>query len=215
MRKILCISAGVIVVGLYGYHVYGLVAYTRAYGAYATAADRHTEAALIPAVAENPLRLDLNQALSDVLNTSLTPAHRIERAEAGLALLILAEGRIDAIGEVGKDVTDAIADLDHASGHWGLVYLRPTLRSLTEDARKRFEMVADVRGLSYRANHHTKEIFDRVITDNGTLTPEHASDLDRMLPALEEQFDRRSNLYEDIAKLESAMHKAYDDILKI
>lgn len=183
-----------------GYALYSDYALTRAYRAYAEVAQRHDEAAYIPGLAENPLRRDLNSALIGALTEGRSSNERRTSAEEGRALLILAEGYIDAVGEVGKDVTIALSSLEDAGESIGVWYARDNIRTVVALAQKRLEIIADVRGLSYRANHHTKEIFDRIIADKGVLTDAHVIALNKLIPSVEEQFDLRSNLYVELEK---------------
>jgi hypothetical protein len=193
---------------LIGYHAYALWRFEQAYEDYARAASAHDEAAIIPMLPENPLRRDLNAALSDVLTGEIAPESRVARAREGLSLLVLSEGNIDAVGEVGKDVTEAILTMEDRAGFALLVAQAPASR-LIELAHRRASVVGDIRGLSYRANHHTKEIFDQLVADDGEMTAEHASQLEKLLPEVEEQFDRRSNLSIELQALAGQVSTAF------
>lgn len=182
----------------YGWHWYSLSQFEKAYTEYAEVAAKHDEVAAIPVLPDNPLRRDLNRALANVLSPEASESERLKSSEEGRALLVLAEGTIDAVGEVGEDAMAAILEMEARSGAFGLLNAAGTADSLIELAHRRHSIIADIRGLSYRANHHTKEIFDRIIADGGKLTPEHARALDRLLPDVEEQFNRRSNLYDEL-----------------
>ncbi len=198
LRRILILVSVLIVLALLGFHWYVLRQFSIAYDEYLLAAAQHDEVASIPALPENPLRRDLNQALADVLTETTSPVDRVARAEEGLTLLVLANGAIDAIGEVGEDTMEAVIRMEETRS---LASFAPTLQStLIEHARRRLDIIADIRGLSYRANHHTQEIFERVIEEKGELTNAHAREIDRLIPDVEEQFNRRSNLYAELAE---------------
>lgn len=185
--------------------------FSYAYHAYTESATRHVSAAFIPAIAENPLRKELNTALSDVLGTALGPEERLSRAREGLGLLKDAEAQIDLIGDAGILTEERIAEMEKSMNLFGQLH-RSLLRDIIQLARARFEIIADIRGLSYRANHHTEEIFDRVIEDEGILSPTHVADLNRLIPSVEAQFDTRSNLYDDLERLGRQMQSKYDDL---
>lgn len=204
----------VILFSIFVWHRYELYQFSRAYAVYADAAQKHDEAAFIPALPDNPLRRDLNRALSDALSEEKTPTERIARAREGLTLLVLAEGSIDAIGDVGKDAAEALSALDARAHHPGVLHVRGEMLALIETARHRAEVVADIRGLSYRANHHTKEIFDQIIADGGALTQEHIAALNRLIPSVEEQFDQRSNLYEELETIGDDITQKFVEVRK-
>lgn len=185
--------------------------FSYAYQAYTESATRHVSAAFIPAIAENPLRKELNIALSDVLGTTMSPEERLSRAREGLGLLKDAEAQIDLIGDAGALTEERIAEMEASMNLLGQLH-RSQLRDIIQLARARFEIIADIRGLSYRANHHTEEIFDRVIEDQGILSPTHVADLNRLIPSVEAQFDTRSNLYDDLERLGRQLKSKYDEV---
>lgn len=210
-RKRLVIVLLVLILGAFAYHRYTLYRFEEAYQAYATAAARHDEAATIPMRSDNPLRRDLNEALTLVLTPEASSEERLKRAREGLALLVLAEGNIDAVGDVGADATAAVLAMEDAVDPLSFTAY-PKERALIELAHRRLSAIADVRGLSYRANHDTKTIFDQIIADSGELTVEHSTKLERLLPEVEEQFNRRSNLLIEVESLETDIRKTFAEI---
>lgn len=192
------IVIGIVLAGAYGAHWFALRQFELAYRDYAIIAERHDEVAAIPALTENPLRRDLNRALAGALAEGASEEERNARAREGLALLVLAEGAIDAIGEVGEDAMSAILEMEARASLLGALNATGEERRIIALAHRRYAIIADIRGLSYRSNHHTKEIFDRIIADGGALTAEHALALDRLIPDVEEQFNRRANLYTEL-----------------
>lgn len=195
----------------FAYHRYTLSRFESAYHMYSSLAARHDEAATIPMLPENPLRRDLSTILADVLVGEVSAAERRARAEEGLALLVLAEGHIDAVGEVSEDVTKAIFALEHETSLAALG-ARTDERALIDQAHRRLSIIADIRGLSYRANHDMKTIFERIIADKGVLTKEHQASLDRQLPEIEVQFNRRTNLYAELERVGKEMRIVFTRI---
>jgi len=209
------IIASALLLAAYGWHWFSLSQFEKAYRAYEVQAARHDEAASIPMLPESPLRRDLNRALAGALASEASADERIKFAEEGLALLVLADGNIDAIGEVGEDAMAAILTMEARSSAFGALHAAPKENRIIEFAHRRHAIIADIRGLSYRANHHTREIFDRIIADNGILTQEHAAALDRLIPDVEEQFNRRSNLYgelENVREVIAAEFRSFDRV---
>lgn len=207
-RRSIVILLLLLVVAAYGYHRYTLYRFEEAYRTYAAAAAKHDEAATIPMLPDNPLRRDLNDALILVLSPDVSDEERLARSREGLALLVLAEGHIDAVGDVGADATAAVLAMEEMASPFALAAF-PAEKELVELAHRRLSAIADVRGLSYRANHDTKSIFDRVIADGGSLTSEHSADLERLLPEVEEQFNRRTNLLAEVQSLESDIRDVF------
>ena len=183
----------VLVLFLVVFHSFALFA--KNYGAYEMVAAEHTNAAYIPSTNDNPVRQELNRLLAESLAKELPVADRLSHARRGLELLKVTEGQIDRIGNKGEEVTAAIIQLDSVSSGVGALPFRIPMKRMVDLAYKRFQYVADVRGLSYRANYHTAEIFNRIIRDNGELTREHVLELNSALPLLEQQFDKRTNTY--------------------
>lgn len=196
---------------LFAIRLWAVRDFVHAYATYTASAARHNSAAFIPAMADNPLRKELNAALSDVLAGTLTPNERSARARDGLRLIHDAEAQIDLIGDAGIATEEAILQMEESAVMIGQLH-RSDLRDIIQLSRARFDIIADIRGLSYRANHHTSQIFERVIADEGALSTAHVEDLNRLIPSVEAQFDTRSNLYDDLERLSRQMESKYDDL---
>ncbi len=162
--------------------------------AYARAAQGHDTATYIPGAPDNATRRVLNRILSEMLTRKMTNEERLSLAREGLDALSVSEQEIDAIGVLGENVTGALAVLDAQ-----LTFLHRTKKEeLLTVAARRFEIAADIRGLSYLANHHIAAIFNRVIQDGGELTAEHSLDLNKKIPEVEADFDKRTDLYREL-----------------
>lgn len=173
------------------------------YETYVSLAQAHREAALLPGAPNNPIRQELNRELLLVLSPSLSASERLQHAQDGMRLLALAEQQIDEIGEAGAKVDTLVAKMQVESltgfAQGGMTWEMITL------AKRRSAIIADIRGLSYRANFEAKKILDRVIVDDGQLTATHVTALNEAIPEMEEQFDRRSNLYAELEKIDAQM----------
>lgn len=169
-----------------------------AYEAYAEVAKQHDDAAYFPGTVDNPLRYELNQVLSEVLVGDITSERRLALAKEGLQKLNELESQIDTMGALVPSVESAIEYLEKTAGPLQGHQTSSDVASVVALARERLNIIADIRGLSYRANFHTEEIFKRVIDNNGSLTADHVSFLNNQIPLVEEQFDERSNLYTEL-----------------
>lgn len=185
--------------GAYGYFWYR---FDKAYRAYDALAKEHASAAYFPGAPNNPLRQELDRALVTVLAEGAPPELRMEVARRASSLLLEYEATIDIIGEAGERATKA---LDAAESYaWGA-----DRKGLISKARERAEIIADIRGLSYRADYHTAEIFHQIVRDDGELTEEHVRALNSQIPAVEEQFNKRTNLYGELGRVDAEIAELY------
>lgn len=188
--------------------------FSRAYTTYQSVAQAHDAAAFYPSTNQNPVRRELNSVLADVLVGTLSPDERIKRAERGLTLIQEAETQIDLMGDFVPRVEDALEGMRGSGAWFESRKVSNGIDRVIELAEKRLDLIADIRGFSYRANFYTKEIFRRVIDDKGVVTAEHAALLNEQIPLVEEQFDRRSNLYLELESTGSALDSTALDILE-
>lgn len=151
------------------------------------AVNAHMQATLIPSVSENPVRQELNQQLAVVLSEDLSAGDRLKGARRGIELIEIIDQQIDASEHTANLLENAEADRGISSPVFSgeIAVLVSKLVSIS----------SDIRGLSYRANFHTEQIFTRIIDDKGVLSDTHKRELNELIPLVEEQFDRRSNLY--------------------
>lgn len=164
-----------------------------------------SDAAFLPGAAGNPVRAAANRALAEVLTGSITPAERIERSRDGQALLKEIEQEIDVIPEARAAADSARERL--VSRRYSLGGLRHvgSLRQIDGIAEEQARLVEDIRGLSYGANYHTDKIFARVVDDGGVLADSFVASLNDEIPQVEEQFNRRSNLYAELQQVDYRM----------
>lgn len=182
-------------------------AFVGAYRAYAQRADSMDNAAFVPAAANNPIRQQLNNTLVRVLSDDSSAAARLEEARSGLEYLKQATVQIDQI----ENLEPQIAALAASASIVGDITTGYRMSDIVGWAKQRAAIVSDIRALSYRANYETQTIFERIIEEGGTLTPEHIIELNNKIPAVEEQFNRRSNLYRDLETVAGKIHEADDD----
>ncbi len=174
---------------------------------YSRVGDAHEDAAFLVGMAENPVRFELDRVLADVLMRPMEDAERRSLAVRGKELLKVLETQIDAIGVKEEESARALDVLSSSPlalsdiTNVGEVVRLGTIRA---------QLIADIRGLSYRANYHTAQIFDRILAEEGALSAEHVASLNDDLPQVEEQFDRRSNLYVELEGVSLDMRKSLE-----
>ena len=163
------------------------------YAAYDTLAAQADNAAYIPGAQTNPVRVALDQDLTEVLDQSISVPKRLAFADQGLADLKDSESQIDAISSTTEKVDAQVAKmqvnmLDNAAPN-------DKARSIIALAKQRSSIISDIRAYSYRTDFEISEIFTTIIADKGVLTNDYVVSLNNEIPAVETEFDQRSNLY--------------------
>lgn len=171
------------------------------YVVYTAATSRYVTAAFKPAVESNPIRTEVNSLLARVLQETMTPVERFDMARRGIAHLNDIEGQIDEIKNEGDLIEPLLTKLETSAKHPGNVRDRGQMLEIVSLGRERARVISDIRGLSYRANFYAGEVFERIIDDQGELTDDHVRHLNDLIPQLEEQFDARSALYEELERM--------------
>jgi hypothetical protein len=174
---------------------------------YAASQRVFSEAAFLPGSSSNPDRDSANRALAAVLSGQGTPAERLAQAQDGLVFLKVLEGEIDAIATARDTAEGARSQL--ANDRFSLTALpwEKRLVELNALAIKQASIIADIRGLSYSANYHSSEIFKQIVEDKGELKPSFIAKLNSEIPEVEQDFNRRSNLYLDLQQVDSDMRR--------
>lgn len=186
--------------------------FTQSYTAYAEHAARAENAALVPGVPNNPIRQQLNQTLSQVLASNISAASRLTLSQGGEQLLETSGKQIDNIGTLGQEMNVDIEKMDLVANSATDFSAKTEMRSIVALAQHKAEIIEDIRGLSYRANFETKQIFDRIIQEDGKLTNEHVSELNNELPDLEDQFNKRQNLYNELQAVDQQISDTYNSL---
>ena len=205
VRKIL--GTLIVVSVIFGYVMYASNEFLHAYATYARLSKANVEAAYMPGAEQNPIRQHLNTILSQVLARPMSAKERLSFAREGLAVLKEGETQIDTIGDSGDKVQLSITYMEAKSKAPGALFLRSESDRILTLAKQELNINADIRGLSYRANFHTAEILNRIVLDQGELTAAYSEELDRQLPAVEEQFNKRTNLYKQLEAVNNLMQE--------
>lgn len=215
-KKIIAAVAllGVLGVGVWWYSAYALERFTRSYSIYKEKAGIQQNAAFIPGAAENPLRDQLNKTLTAVLTPGTTAKDRIGLAHDGLNLIIQSNTEVDAIGDAAREVEVAANAMADAANSPGNIFRKKAMLGIVALAKQELYTIQDIRGLSYRANFDTAEVFNRLITDEGALTDAYIRDLNTQLPAAENAFIKRQNSYMDLEKQIYDVSQAYESLMK-
>jgi hypothetical protein len=179
-----------------------------AYEDYRAVADEHEYAAYVPGLAQNITRQELDRILSHVLTEQIGDAERLEYSKSGIKLIKELEEQIDNIGTTGLLTVSLIDKLEDSASETDK-RKRAQAEEIIEMAKERTEIISDIRGLSYRANHHTEEIFARIISDDGKLTDSHIVYLNNQILEAQEQFDKKTDLYNELRNLSNQLENKY------
>lgn len=179
-----------------GYHIYEANRYSALYAQYRAAAGAQQTAAFLPGDVGNPVRDQLNTELSQVLDKSTGAHSRLTLAEQGLATIDTLNSQIDVIGDTAPAVNDAISALSQQAENPLGFAGKGTLEDIVRLATEQMSTIEEIRGLSYRANFETEQIFNRIITDKGALTDAYVIELNNELPKVESEFNDRTNRYD-------------------
>lgn len=197
---------------VFAYGLYCRALFVIEFQKYSVISDSHSNYAYAPATEANPVRNELNRVLSEVLARPMGEGERSELAKRGLDMLRGMELQIDRIGSSGEEAEAQLNKAEWAGNKFGNIFIREKVREVFLHAREEAALIADIRGLSYRANFHTEQILKRVVEDGGVLTAEHVSALNRELPQVEIQFNERTNLYTKLQSESARTDKEFESI---
>lgn len=169
-------------------------------------------AAFKPGMESNPIRQQVSILLAQVIQGEMSAGERLDKSRQGIAHLNDIEAQIDGIKAVGDTVAPLRSDLQERARSVTSVRNRAKTLELVSLAARQAEIISDIRGLSYRTDYYTNEVFERVIDDQGVMTDAHKQYLNDLIPQLEEQFDRRTNLYTELADNAEIMKEIGDGL---
>lgn len=177
-------------------------------GVFAASQKLFSEAAFLPGAATNPARDSANRALAAVLSENISADSRLEYAKDGLVFTKILEGEIDAIATARDTTAGARTQLSNDRFSLSALVWERRLTDLLTLADTQADIIADIRGLSYSANYHTSQIFQQIVDDNGALSRAYVAKLNSEIPQVESDFNKRSNLYLDLQKVNSDIRHA-------
>ncbi len=199
--------------GVWWYVGYSFGLFNHHYSIYIEKASTQRNVTFIPGAAQNPLRGELNLTLTRVLAPSTSAKDRVTLAHHGLDLIIESNTEVDAIGDAAIAVEAAASAMERAAHSPGNIFRKAAMLAIVAGAKQELYTIQDIRGLSYRANFETAEVFNRLITDGGVLTDAYIKDLNTQLPAAEIAFNKRQNSYIDLEKEIYDTDRAYAKLI--
>ena len=166
------------------------------YAIYADIAAQADNAAYVPGAQSNPVRVALDQALTQILEGTISDSERLTLANEGLTLVQQSEDQIGDISSTSAKVDVAIAKMqvDVLNG------FAPSAKvaQIIALAKERQSITSDIRAYSYKADFETSQIFTTIVADKGELTDAYITELNAEIPDVETEFDKRSDLYDQL-----------------
>jgi len=210
--KIVVVVLAIVGGALWWYTNDSLSKFIAAYDSYEVLAGVQQNAAYVPGATNNPVRDQLNADLGQVLGDKTPAKERLARAAEGLELLKQLNTQVDAINTTGEPVAGAIAAFEAEARNPGNILHRSVMADLVSNAKVQMATIQTIRGLSYKANFETIQIFNRIIAEKGQLTDKYKIELNNDIPAVEEEFNNRQNAYADLEKNINVMQNAFDSL---
>ena len=181
--------------------------FAQEYASYTELAAQDDNAAYIPGAQVNPVRIELDQNLTQMLTGHITDTQRLALAQQGLGFLNDSKGQIDSITTIDDKVKAQVAKMqvnllsNFASDD--------NARQIIVLAKERSSIISDIRAYSYRTDFELSQIFNTIIKDKGALTPTYTIELNNEIPTVQKEFDQRSSLYEELQTTSQQISAAY------
>ena len=194
---------------LYGVNWYSKSKFIEAYNSYEALAALQQNAAFVPGAADNPVRDQLNTALSQVLAKETSASKRLQLSSQGVDLVKQLNAQADDIHTTGEPVAASITALSGSAGSIGNIYNRSVMTGLVTMAKAQQDTIQNIRALTYRSNFEILQIFNHILADKGALTDQYTIELNDDIPSVEAEFNQRQNGYLDLQKNMYDMSQAF------
>jgi hypothetical protein len=185
-------------------------AFEKNYREYAIAGATADAAAYAPGAGNNPARVELNNALIQILgNTKISTAERLSRAKRGLEVVQILDHEADAITERLQETEQTLVSMEDSADLISNFFSKGLPGKIISLAHARREAINDVRAYTYRANSETRKILEHIVQENGTLSSAYVQELNNLIPQTEEAFNQRTNRYADLQRITSDMDQLF------
>lgn len=185
-------------------------AFEHAYRDYAVLAAESDASAYLPGAGNNPIRIELNSALIQILgNSEITSAKRLELSKRGLELTMGLERQVDAITPTLEAADEAADRMNSASDFISNIFAKGIPKHIVDLSKERHNAISDIRAYSYRADSETRKILERIVKEDGVLKDSYVQELNNLIPAQEEEFNMRTNRYSDLQDTEEQIQQSF------
>lgn len=152
-----------------------------------------------PGSGSNRARRGVASLLNIVLMGDIENEQRIALSEQALGLVDVLDQQVDEITSKNQDILTHGAEVKAMSKQvhgYGASQHAEDIALLVD---KRLLYIEEVADLLSQMNVQTRTVFERVIDDGGTMSDEHIMELNSQLSQAEEQYDRLSFIYTELA----------------
>ena len=170
--------------------------------------ERHEAAVFLPGSGNNSARQDLNIILEKVLTKTITDSERLSDSHLGVEKTEEVRRQIEKIEKTGVLMDKAIDRFEK-----GISALpkkeREYAKEITVSAEIYREKTCEIEKFLYTINDDGKDVFERIIVEDGALSEKHIVALNEHIPEAETNFDTLSFLYMDLVKIKKEIEKNY------
>jgi len=209
-KKIVVLILVLILVCAFFYHAYRTTSqFVAAYKAYAELSLEEENIIYVPAQPDNPTRQEMNLTLAQILGQKMTPIERLQKARRGEELAREYGHELDGIQDRGGSIDTSINAMEHTIDVATDLSSNGKEKEIVQLARKRADLVSDIRALTARANFEITDIFRRIQSEKGVLSDKYVTELNAEVPDAEKRFDMRTNDYKELQDLSDQIVKDY------
>ena len=158
----------------------------------------HEIAVIIPGSTSNTDRAELDVILGRVLVEPMEDSDRFQYSILAIKKIEVLEGKISEVYEIGETVKTRIESLKLAQEDVKGFEVKILTKEIIELAIKQKAIIDEIEILTQVITQRTRDIFERIIEENGALSDEHMISLNEQIADAEIQFDKRTNLFTEM-----------------
>lgn len=187
------------------------------YGIFIETFKQHESSVFLPGSGNNPSRQELNVILEKVLTKTISAEERLSDSLLGLEKVKEVRKQIDELTKTGTLFDKATNQLEKKIKTLPNNKVKHA-KMIVRSAREYNEVTHDIENFLYVINDDGKEIFERIIAEDGNLSEDHIITLNEHIPEAETNFDALSFLYNDLTDIKTEVETNYsilnNDIMK-
>lgn len=162
----------------------------------------------LPGSGNNSSRQNLNMILEKVLTKTMTDSERLSDSHLGIERIEEVRKQIEKIGATNALMDKAINEFEKDTSTLPKKE-REHAKKIILSAKIYREKTCEIEKFLYTINDDGKNIFERIITEDGILSEEHITALNEHIPEAEINFDTLSFLYMDLIKIKKEIETSH------
>jgi hypothetical protein len=200
---------------LLAYHIHvSTDRFAQTYRDYAVVANVSDIGAIVPGAANNPVRMQINDLLTQALADKMTDARRLDIAKQALALMPYSQKQIDAINPKVADTHAAAQKMSESVDFISSTFSKGLPDKILSLAKKREAAINDIATYSNRADFDTLRIFQHIVSINGALPSSYIQELNNEASDEDQNFSNRQNRYYDLQNIGDEIKQDFADFAK-